>query len=64
MIRWTLWAGTAALLAALAGCYESTDITVHSPGVYKGAHDPLLDRPVAERSAALKKRFQLVQVER
>ena len=43
MFRRTLTAASAiALAAALSGCYESTDVTVFDPGVYKGADDPLL----------------------
>ena len=28
----------------LAGCYESTGVTMHEPGEYKGAQDPLHDK--------------------
>jgi hypothetical protein len=33
-----------ALLAIfmLTGCYETTDVVIHEPGVYKGGKDPLL----------------------
>jgi len=35
--------GTAILaVVMLGGCYESTDIVIHEPGVYKGGKDPLL----------------------
>ena len=38
------------LSAALPGaCYESRGITIHRPGVYKGAQDPLLARLRSER---------------
>jgi hypothetical protein len=48
-----------------SGCYESADVTVHSPGQFKGAKDPLLDaKSTAEREEVLQKRFQLVQVDR
>ncbi len=32
------------MLAALllSGCYETTDVVIHEPGIYKGAKDPLL----------------------
>ncbi len=58
------WTGAALALLLLAGCYESTDVTMHDPGEFRGARDPLLDQPVAARSEQLQKRFQLVQVER
>lgn len=59
---------TIAMLAgavALSGCYESTDVTVHRQGEFKGKNDPLLDaKATAEREEVLQKRFQLVQVDR
>ncbi len=48
----------------LSGCYESTDVTVHKQGIYKGQKDPLLSQQGAARAESLKKRVQLVQVER
>ena len=44
-------------VSILCGCYESADVTWIEAGVYKGAHDPLvqrlnggeLDRQLAER---------------
>ena len=49
----------------LSGCWESSDVTMHEQGVYKGRDDPLLDpKLTAEREDTLKKRFQLVQVDR
>ena len=49
----------------LSGCWESTDVTVHEQGKYKGMNDPLLDaKSTAEREEVLQKRFQLVQVDR
>ncbi|MGK7294888.1 MAG: hypothetical protein ACNS61_03545 [Candidatus Wenzhouxiangella sp. M2_3B_020] len=29
---------------ALAGCYESAEVTRHEPGVYKGEQDPLTNK--------------------
>ena len=59
---------TIAVLAsavAMTGCYESSDVTVHRQGQFKGAKDPLLDaKATAEREEVLQKRFQLVQVDR
>ncbi len=54
-----------ALLAGLSGCYESPDVTVHKPGVYKGAYDPLLDKVrTQEHQQALRERFNQVQTDR
>ena len=50
--------------AGLSGCYESTDVTVHEQGKYKGKTDPLLSQQGAARDESLKKRFQLVQLDR
>lgn len=59
---------TIAVLAgsvALTGCYESTGVTIHKQGEFKGTNDPLLDaKATAEREEILQKRFQLVQVDR
>ena len=59
---------TIAVLAgtvALTGCWESSDVTVHEQGKYKGPNDPLLDaKATAEREQVLEKRFNLVQVDR
>jgi len=36
--------------AIMSGCYESTGVTVHEQGKYKGMNDPLLDaKSTAER---------------
>lgn len=52
-------------LTGLTACYESADVTVHKPGVYKGERDPLLEK---QRSPAqqevLRQRFNLVQTDR
>ena len=51
--------------AIMSGCYESTGVTVHEQGKYKGMNDPLLDaKSTAEREDVLQKRFQMVQVDR
>ena len=64
MKRLTLAAALAAATVALSGCWESADVTVHESGKYKGRADPLLAQQGAARSDALKKRFQLVQMDR
>jgi hypothetical protein len=50
------------LLMGLAGCsYESRKTTIHEPGVYKGAKDPLLSQ---QKQQELIDRFKLVQTDR
>ncbi len=51
-------------LAGLSGCSESPNVTLHEPGQFKGARDPLLDQQGSARQEALGKRFQLVQQDR
>jgi hypothetical protein len=49
-------------LLALSACYESADVTVHKPGVYKGARDPLIVKLRApEMQQKLRERFALIQ---
>ena len=49
------------VLTGLAGCsYESREVTLHKPGVYKGDKDPLL----ARQQQDLIDRFKLVQTDR
>ena len=49
----------------VVACYESPDVVLHKPGVYKGARDPLL---VKQRSAkqqeVLRERVMLIQADR
>ncbi len=51
------------MLVSLTACYESADVTVHEPGVYKGKVDKH-DLTAAEREAILKTRFLHVQTDR
>lgn len=52
-------------LVGLSGCYESADVTVHEPGVYKGTKDPLLAmQRTPEQQEKLRQRFNLVQPDR
>ena len=60
----TLAAAAVVLAAGLAGCWDSTEVTVHNPGEYKGEKDPLLAQSASARTDALMKRFQLVQIDR
>ncbi|MBW8055925.1 MAG: hypothetical protein FVQ76_11530 [Nitrospira sp.] len=56
---------TLAAAVMLTACYESADVTVHKPGVYKGAKDPLLAKQrMPEQQQALRERFALVQPDR
>lgn len=52
------------MVIVLTGCYESSSVTVHKPGVYKGAKDPLLSANQEDRAAALNGRFKLGQLDR
>ena len=49
---------------ALAGCNQSSSVTMHKPGVYKGASDPLLSANTEERATALSERFSMGQLDR
>ena len=52
------------LAAGVAGCWDSTEVTVHNPGEYKGEKDPLLAQSASARTDTLAKRFQSVQADR
>ena len=52
------------LTAGVAGCWDSTEVTMHNPGEYKGEKDPLLAQSASSRTDALMKRFQAGQVDR
>ena len=54
----------ALMVVVLASCTESSNITVHEPGVYKGASDPLLTANADERAKTLRERFQSGQLDR
>lgn len=57
--RVLMTASALALAALLAGCYESTDVTIYEPGEYKGADDPLLAKlEDPEFRAQLDRRFE------
>jgi hypothetical protein len=56
---------TLAAAVMLTACYESASVTVHQPGVYKGAKDPLLAKQrMPEQQQTLRERFALVQPDR
>jgi len=49
----------------LSGCYESTAVVIHEPGVYKGEKDPLLAvERTPEHAAELRERFMEGQAPR
>ena len=51
------------ILTGLAGCsMEPRTVTIHEPGVYKGAKDPLLG--MQQQDQVLVDRFKLVQTDR
>ena len=59
--RWYV-AAAVIVLAGLIGCSsEPRSVTIHEPGVYKGAKDPLLAQ---QRQQELIDRFKLVQTDR
>ncbi len=50
---------------ALVGCSDSTDVTLHKPGVYKGAVDPLIDKQRSpQQQERLVARFNQIQTDR
>jgi len=64
-LRTTLSLILSLLILGLAACYESPDVTVHQPGVYKGDKDPLLEKQrTSDQQQRLRERFNLVQTDR
>ena len=64
-MRVTTLAATLLVLASLTGCYESTSVTLHEPGVYMGREDPLLAADDSKAfEDALRKRFEEGQAPR
>lgn len=54
-----------ATVLALSACYESADMTVYKPGVYKGERDPLVAKLRApEMQQQLRERFAKSQSDR
>lgn len=52
-------------VVSLSACYQSTDITLHEPGKYKGPTDPLLAKVKSpELRGKLTDRFKLSQTDR
>lgn len=52
------------VFVVLTGCYEESSVTVHKPGVYKGASDPLLSANAENRANDLSARFNMGQIDR
>lgn len=49
----------------LAGCSDSSDVTLHKPGVYKGSVDPLIEKQRSpQQQERLVSRFNQVQTDR
>lgn len=49
----------------LTGCYESRDVTMHDPGVYKGKTDPLVELSAdPDHQERLRERLTMVQTDR
>ena len=49
----------------VVACYESPEVVVHKPGVYKGARDPLLAKQrSAQQQEVLRERVLLIQADR
>jgi hypothetical protein len=60
-----LMATVALIGGLLAGCYQSPDVKLHKPGVYKGVQDPLIQKEASpEQQKALIARFNEVQTDR
>ena len=54
-----------AISLIVVGCYDSTDVIVHEPGIYKGARDPLLAKQQsAHQQERLRDRVMLIQADR
>jgi hypothetical protein len=52
-------------LAAVVGCREAPDVTIHEPGVYKGKTDELLNKATTrEYKETLRQRLRMVQTDR
>ncbi len=57
--------GRAGAIAALVALVTGCGVTVYEPGVYKGAHDPLLaEHAKAEHKTVLQERFTKGQADR
>ncbi len=65
MRQWHAGLGIVAAALVLVGCYESTEVTVYDPGVYKGEEDPLMAKQRKEaQQERLRQRFRQVQTDR
>ena len=57
--------GLVLLGGMLTGCYESGEVTVQEPGVYKGKSDPLVEKmKTASLQGELDDRFRAGQMDR
>lgn len=56
---------SAIIVLGIAGCSDSADVTLHKPGVYKGAMDPLIEKQRSpQQQEKLVARFNQVQTDR
>lgn len=56
---------SAIIVLGIAGCSDSSDVTLHKPGVYKGAMDPLIEKQRSpQQQEKLVARFNQVQTDR
>ena len=50
---------------SLTACSDSNEVTLHEPGEYKGAVDPLIEKQAsAEQQEKLIQRFNQIQTDR
>ena len=60
-----LLAAGVAMVAVVAACYESPDVSLHEPGQYLGKTDPLVEKMKSEDfRRQLVDRFKEVQTDR
>lgn len=65
MRRWHSSIGLMLPLLLLGGCYESPDIEIYEPGVYKGEGDPFLEKSAEpEHQEQLRQRLARGQTDR
>lgn len=65
MKRWSSAGGLLAASLLLGSCYESPDIEIYEPGVYKGKEDPLREKlKEPELQSELHQRLERGQTDR
>ena len=62
--KWIAILGSVIAFSA-ASCSDSSDVTLHKPGVYKGAADPLIEKQRSpQQQEKLVARFNQIQTDR